>query len=295
MLTALGRVVMDLGAPLAVTLPVVLEGGAVVLLILETLTQCEMKVIPVFGLQIAALQLRLHLSQLLRAEAEGLEVGEAPPRFPETGVQLECAPVGADPLARPAGGLERMPVAQPQLRLARVLLEHAGVDVDGARIFPDTREDRGLETAVVGVARLGGEQLLDVWEGSGMLALAVQRHGVVVTSTGEAGRELEAARQQTLGVVVAPEARGVLGEHADRGDIGRMLAQMRAQQRFGFGDAVVAQRRRRGHQARVTRGRLEKARSGGLRPRLIPPRPEVIGERTPRVRKIRVQRQSPAQ
>src|SRR6266853_1679421 len=46
MLTALGRVVMDLGAPQAVTLPVVLEGGAVVLLILETLTKCEMKVIP---------------------------------------------------------------------------------------------------------------------------------------------------------------------------------------------------------------------------------------------------------
>jgi len=121
-----------------------------------------------------------------------------------------------------------MPVAQPDLRLAGVAPQHLGVDVDRARIFADTREDRGLETAVVGVSRLGGAQLLDLRQGGGRLALTEQRHGVVMARAVKAGRKLEAACEQILGVVIAAQASGDLGEHADRGNVGRMLDKMPA-------------------------------------------------------------------
>ena len=188
-----------------------------------------------------------------------------------------------------------MPVTQPDLRLVRVAPQHLGVDVNRARIFADARQDRGLETAVVGVSRLSGAQLLDLRQGGGVLALTIERHGVVVARTGKAGGELEAAREQILGVVVTAQARGHLGEHADGSDVGRVLVQVPAQQRLGLGDAVVAQRGGRSHQARVTRGHLEKARTRSLSSRIVAHRRQVIGKGAPGIGKIGIERHRSAQ
>ena len=142
---------------------------------------------------------------------------------------------------------------------------------------------------VVGIARFGLEQALDLRQRRGMVALTVQRHGVVLPGAVEVRREFQAPGQQILGVVVAPDARGDLGEHAQGGDVGGMLVQVPAQQRFGFGNAVLAQRGARGEQARIARGGLEEARARGLGARIIADCPQVIGERAPRIRQIRVQ------
>ena len=63
----------------------------------------------------------------------------------------------------------------------------------------------------------------------------------------------------------------------------------RAQERFGLGNAVLAQRGAGGEQARVARGRLEETRARGLGAGVIADRPQVIGKRAPRIRQIRVQ------
>src|ERR1700731_963051 len=108
---------MNLRAPQSVAPSVVFERRAVVLLILEALAQGEMEVIAIFGLKITARQLRLHQPQVVGAEAEGLEIGETPPRFSEARINRQRAAVGADPIARVTGGLERMTITQPEFRL----------------------------------------------------------------------------------------------------------------------------------------------------------------------------------
>ena len=65
-----------------------------------------------------------------------------------------------------------------------------------------------------------------------------------------------------------------------------MLVQVPPQQRFGFRNAVLAQRGARGEQARVARRGLEEARARRFGAGIIADRPEVIGERAPRIRQI---------
>ncbi len=97
----------------------------------------------------------------------------------------------------------------------------------------------------------------------------------------EIRRELEAAREQPLGVLGAVEPHRDLGEHADRDDIGRRLLQMLAQARFGVRNIVRMQRRSRAHQRgivhRVTH--MLGIRSGGAG--AIAGGVELVGQLTP--------------
>ena len=182
-----------------------------------------------------------------------------------------------------------MSVAEPDACLPRVFLQDADVDLDGARVLADPGQHRSLEGPVVGIARFGLEQSLDLRQRRGMITLAVQSHGVVLTGAVEVRREFQTPRQQVLGVVVAADAGGDLGEHAQRGDVGGMLVQVPPQQCFGFGNAVLAQRRAGGEEARVACGCLEEARARRLGASIIADRPQVIGERAPGIRQIRVE------
>ena len=121
------------------------------------------------------------------------------------------------------------------------------------------------------------------------MTLAHERHGVVVPGAVEAWRELQAALQQLLGVGVAPEARGDFRQHAQRRNVGRMLDEVAAQQRLGFRDAVLAQRRTGGEQARIACRGLEQPRAGRFRSGLIADGVEMIGERAPGVGQLGIE------
>ena len=65
--------------------------------------------------------------------------------------------------------------------------------------------------------------------------------------------------------------------------------QVPAQQRLGLGNAVLAQRRAGGQQARVARRYLEESRARRLSAGIIADRLQVIGERAPGIGQIRVE------
>ena len=83
--------------------------------------------------------------------------------------ELDAPAVGADAVVLPPGGLQRVAVAHPDLRLARVLREDARVDLDRALVFAEPTRDRGLEVAIAGIARLLAEQAVDLGQRLGDL------------------------------------------------------------------------------------------------------------------------------
>ncbi len=111
----------------------------------------------------------------------------------------------------------------------------------------------------------------------------------------EARCELEAAAEQQFGVCVAPEPPGDLGQHAQGGDIGRVLAQVVAQQRLGYGNAALLQCDRGFEQPRVARRGTDLPRIGGVGRRGIADGVQVIAERAPGVGKIRLEGQRATQ
>ena len=188
-----------------------------------------------------------------------------------------------------------MPVAHPDLRLLRKLLQHALVDLRRPRVVADVGEHRGLEVAIARIARLAGEKLLDVRQRRGRLALAVEHGRQVVAGGIEARGELEAALEECLRIRIAAQPRRNFGQHAQRRDVGRMRLQVLAQQRFGFGNAVLDQRCSRGQQPRIPGGRLDVARVGGVGAFPFADRRKVVGERAPRIGQVRLESHRAAQ
>jgi hypothetical protein len=182
-----------------------------------------------------------------------------------------------------------VPIAHPQLGLARKLAHDAVVHLDGALVFADRTEDGCLQAAVTGIAGLGLEQSLDLLERGRVLALADESRGVVVAGAFEARRQFETARQQVFGIQIATQSPGHFREHADGGDVGGMVLEMPPEQGFSLRNAVVAQSRSRRDQARVAYRGPEEARPGALGTRLIAGRRQVIRERSPGVRHVRIE------
>ena len=81
----------------------------------------------------------------------------------------------------------------------------------------------------------------------------MQDEGVVLARGMESRGQLQAARQQALGILVAAQADRHLGEHADCRDIGRGLMQSLAQQCLSLDQTVLAERGRRPQHVRVAR------------------------------------------
>ena len=155
---------------------------------------------PVVGRQRRARELLAHGLRLRRREAKRLEIREAPVSLAEIRRPFDALEIGVDALGVVAGGLERVPQAHPHLGLVRIVREHASVLLDGRRVLADAPEDRGLEIAIAGIARLVGEQPLHLRERGFRLVLPVQHHGVVVARGRESRREFEATRQQVFRV-----------------------------------------------------------------------------------------------
>ena len=72
--------------------------------------------------------------------------------------------------------------------------------------------------------------------------LAVKHERKIVTRRVERGTKFDRAGEEGFGIGVAPEPRGKFGKHSHRGNVGWMRIQMRAQQRFGDGEAARCER-----------------------------------------------------
>ena len=152
-------------------------------------------------------------------------------------------------------------------------------------------EHRGVQVAIAGVTRLPGEQPLDLRQRQIRLALAVEHHGIVVARFIEARRELEAAFEQLLRILVAAQPRGNLRQHTQRRDVGRVGLEVSAQARLCERQVVFDERTGGLRQARVACCCLEEVRPRVIRPVRIALRIQLIGEQSPGVRRIRMQQQ----
>ncbi len=228
-----------------------------------------------------ALELALHRGDVGLAEAEGLQVGQAPVRLAEARLELDGAAIGRDRFLLASRRLQRVALAEPDPGLLRILPQQFLVDADRPVVIADAREHHGPQVAEARAARFGREQLVDLRERFHRLVVPVQDDGKIVPRRLEAWRQFEAAREQVLGVAVAADAGGDLGQHADRRHVGRKLLQVIAQQRLGHGDAAFGQRERRFQQARIVRGVADVLGIRLVRTRGIAHGEEVIAQRPP--------------
>jgi len=139
------------------------------------------------------------------------------------------------------------------------------------------------------------QQALDLGQCLLRLVVAMQRLGIVLARGLKARRQFQTACQQPAGIFVTPQARGDLGEHADRGDIGRRLLQVFAQQGLGLGNAGFRQRRGGSEQARVAGGITNMVGVGGVGTILVAGSQEMVAECAPGLRQVRFQRYRSAQ
>ena len=110
-------------------------------------------------------------------------------------------------------------------------------------IAADPAERGGLEILVrAGDVAVASPSWSSTAIASAGAVLAVEHGGEIGARGGEAGRQLERAAQQMLGVGEAPEPRGQLGHHPDRGDVERLGLEPRAEDRLGGRQVVVDQR-----------------------------------------------------
>ena len=147
-----------------------------------------------------------------------------------------------------------MAVAHPHPRIIRIFAEDRFVQINAGVVFTETAQDRRLQRAAAGIARIVGEQGFELGQRGLRLLFAVQHQRVVLTCLAESGREFQTAFEQMQRFLATPNPDRQFGEHADRSDIGRVLLQPVAQQRFGIGQAIVGQGFGRLQHARVARG-----------------------------------------
>ncbi len=234
-------VVVDLTAPDGGAGGVVLEGLIIPLGVLQRLAQGVVQVKAVVVRQVRLRQPGGHGGAIGLVELDGLEVGQAPPGFAKARRQLQRLAISGHAIGLTAHGLQRMAIAHPALGLVGIVGQHRLIDADRRCIFAQPRQDRGAQIGIAGVARIAVGQALDLEQGLRGLVLAIEHGGQVVPGGGEAGGDLQAADQQPLGVLIAPQPRAGLGQHPQGGDIGGMVGQMIAQQLLGLAQSVVDQ------------------------------------------------------
>ena len=192
------------------------EGWLVLPLILERLAERELEMQSIIIRQAVRLERRAHRAHVLAVEAKGLEIGEAPVDFTERRLQGSGAAVGRYALGQASLRLQRVAVTHPDLRLLRKVFEHRLINLDRLTVIARTCQQRRLEIAVAGIARLLRQQLIDVRQRLRGSALSIQHHRIVVAGGIEGGSQFQAAFQQRLGVRIAFQAAGHFGEHAQR-------------------------------------------------------------------------------
>ena len=161
-------------------------------------------------------------------EAEGLEVGEAPPRFAEARLEVERGAVGGDRFVELADRLEHGAEAEQQARLARRAGEDGAVGRDRLVEAAEAAEDRGLEVEVADLVGFLGEDGVEQLQRVGVAPGAVEDEREVGARRGEGGLELDCAAEEGLGVAQPADATGELGHHADRSNVERVVLEVRA-------------------------------------------------------------------
>jgi hypothetical protein len=111
----------------------------------------------------------------------------------------------------------------------------------------------------------------------------------------EARRELQAFREQLLGIGITAQARGCLGQHPEGRDVGRVAVEVRAQQRLRGRDAALGKCGRRTEQARIACRGLDVVGVGRIRTGAVTHRREVIAEAPPAVGEVGLELQRAAQ
>ncbi len=257
--------------------------------VLQCLAEREVKVEAILFIQVGSLQLRAHRSDVRLREPEGLQVREAPISLAQMRRQLDTLAIGAETLVLATGRLQRMAVAHPDLGVARILGEHVCIQPDRLLVFADADEDGSLQVSIAGIARLGFERAVDLCQRRRCFVLTMQHERVVVTRRCEAGRELQAALQHALGIGIASEPSSDLRQHAQRRYVRGMLLEVCTQLRLRNRDLVVAESCGGFEQARIARRKLDVLRVSLVGTARVADRSEVIAERSPRIRHLRLE------
>src|SRR6185295_1148504 len=93
--------------------------------------------------------------------------------------------------------------------------------------------------------------------------------------------------KQRFGVAITSDPAGDLGEHADRGDVGRMRFQTTAERRFCMRYLVGSKRSAGGEQLRVRCGESQRFMVRAVATFDVAFKVKMIAERTPAVGKFR--------
>ena len=250
----------------------------------------EFEVLAMFAREVRFLQLPTHCGEVLLREAERLQIRQAPPHFAEARIEFQALAIGGDGAVLVTGRFQCMAVTHPDLRVPGIFVEDARIDRDRRIVVADPAQHHGLQVAIAGIGRVDGQQGFDFRQGLHRLVAAMQDQRVVLARGVEARCEFQATREQVLGILVAAQARGDFGEHADRGHVGRRPLQLFAQQYFRIRDAVFVQRGGSSEQARVARGKADVACISGVGAFAVAGRHEVVAEREPGFRQVGLER-----
>ena len=227
------------------------EGPGRVAGILERLAEREVEVEAVGVGQITGRQRGLHRADIVCGKLHGLQVGKAPPDFAEGRGNRQRLPVGGDPVGLPPDGFQHMAIAHPDLGLARRGLQHLLVKRNRLVEPADPAKGCGLQVGMGDILRFNRPDQIELGNRLRWPVLTVERCCQIGAGRPEIRGQFQRPAQQGLGILVAANPTGKLRQHPDSGGIERIIAQMGLQQRLGLRQAVVVQRQRRLHQARV--------------------------------------------
>jgi hypothetical protein len=94
------------------------------------------------------------------------------------------------------------------------------------------------------IFRLFGEHGVEFGKRLVRPVLAIEDERKIAPRGGKARRQLDCAAEQLLRIGIPPNPPGKLRQHPDRGNIERILPQMRLEQRLGDVKLIVMQRER---------------------------------------------------
>jgi hypothetical protein len=220
----------------------------------------------------AAIQRRLHRGDVIGGEFDGFQVGEAPPDFAQSRLNVERAAIGGDPVCLPPHGFQHMAIRHPDFGLFGDLLQNLFVQRNCFVEPTDTAQSGGLQIGAADVFGIVSEDKVEFGNCFGGFVLAIEAGGEIGARRAEIGGELKRAAQEIFGVLIPSDASREFGHHADGGNVKGVFLQMRTEQRFGIGQAVIVERQRGLHQARIVDATLYRP-GKGLRGRQGPHHP----------------------
>ena len=184
---------------------------------------------------------RLHRVYVGAGETHRLQIGQAPPRFPQRRLERDGAAIGCDPFGLTTDGFEHVAVAQPNARLSWRFDENAFVKLN--RIFEVTEPAQGrrLEVGMADIIGLGSKHFVKQGEGFCGTPEPPDQQCEIGARGGESGGQLKRAAEQALGNGHPTESSRHLGKHADCLRIERIVLKVCLEQPFGHVEPVLVQ------------------------------------------------------